>query len=596
MSDHSDGQQQQESRRPCRRQQQEPFSFSTKNLILIAAIGIYCCSISICEASTNPKSNPNSNKNAFVSSSSTSQNPSSSSSSTSSSKSKHIRLSLRHILRAGFKPSSTSSESIAEGSDSTTMIPFMERLEVTESLASKWTWNLDSDLDLTADAGIRSSSSGYDGDILYQRNRNRHGHRHGSEHGNGNSTSNLPPFGFDFDINAISSQMPMWSTVSSKILSSQTTSATNSKRDPQYQQPLLSDDFWGESDATTTTTKIMVNGKQLLHKDFLFPDETDPATVLALGKMAYNAYYEPSSKEWVEVPGYETSDGFGSQGSAIRGYIFTSQNPIDDVVVIVIKGTSLQTPFTGGPSSSNDKLNDNKMFSCCCGKAGWSWTPVCKCANSAATTCNVRCVEEESDFKESYYRLATSIAHTVQQIFPRSDLWLTGHSLGGALASLVALTFDLPAFTYETPGDLLFAKRLGLLPPVPPGKTVEGLDDWEPYLKTLPIFQFGNDGDPIYLGQCRSVTSSCWYGGYALETKCHVGKECVYDQDADGKTPPPPEDDDDDENEDGGDDPDGDRGVPENGKKRLRRRNRKGDMEMLKSLSIYNHGIQYVID
>ncbi|KAJ1549838.1 putative lipase atg15, partial [Cladochytrium tenue] len=242
---------------------------------------------------------------------------------------------------------------------------------------------------------------------------------------------------------------------------------------------------------------------------------------LALGLMAFNAYFEPDGKDWRPIPGWDQSDGFGSSGDAIRGYVFTA--PDSDLVAIVIKGTSLQTPFTGGPTSANDKLNDNKMFSCCCGKAGWSWTPVCGCANSGATQCDLLCVERESDFKESYYRLATSIAHTVQQIFPQSALWMTGHSLGGALASLVALTFDVPAFTYEAPGDLQFAKRLGLLPPLPPVPPTEegaddrarpaGLDEWEPYLDTLPIFQFGNDGDPVYIGQCRSMTSSCWFGG-----------------------------------------------------------------------------------
>ncbi|KAJ3213229.1 putative lipase atg15, partial [Dinochytrium kinnereticum] len=327
------------------------------------------------------------------------------------------------------------------------------------------------------------------------------------------------------------------------------------------------------------------------HKSYVVPDDRSRDTVLALGKMAYNAYYEPTNREWVEVPGWGASDGFGTKGSGIRGYIYASES--QDVVVIVIKGTSLQTPVTGGPSSANDKLNDNKMFSCCCGKAGWSWTPVCGCANRAATSCDVECVRRESDFKESYYRLATSIAHTVQLLFPASSIWMSGHSLGGALASLVALTFDLPALTYETPGDLLFAKRLGLLPSLPPTspttqspfskskqmvmmseevgdeeKADGDLTEFVPFLNTLMIYQFGNDGDPIFLGEClKGSAGGCWYGGYALETRCHIGKECLYEQDQDGKTSPP---------------------------QRLQRQSQR--IGITKSSSIYNHGIQYVID
>ena len=99
---------------------------------------------------------------------------------------------------------------------------------------------------------------------------------------------------------------------------------------------------------------------------------------------------------------------------------------------------------------------------------------------------------------------------------------MAGHSLGGALASLVALTNNLPSFAYESPGDLQYAARLGLLPDV----AQEYLDK---YLSELPIYHFGNVGDPIFLGQCTGVTSSCYWLDYALETKCHIGRECVYD-------------------------------------------------------------------
>lgn len=96
---------------------------------------------------------------------------------------------------------------------------------------------------------------------------------------------------------------------------------------------------------------------------------------------------------------------------------------------------------------------------------------------------------------------------------------MTGHSLGGALASLVALTNDLPSFAYEAPGDMLYASRLGLLP---------DLEDPAEFLDSLPIYHFGNDGDPIFLGQCTGVTSSCYWLDYALESKCHLGHECMY--------------------------------------------------------------------
>lgn len=36
-------------------------------------------------------------------------------------------------------------------------------------------------------------------------------------------------------------------------------------------------------------------------------------------------------------------------------------------------------------------------------------------------------------------------------------------------------------------------------------------------------------GDPIPLGTCKGSLSSCAQGGYALETRCHLGKSIVYD-------------------------------------------------------------------
>jgi putative lipase involved disintegration of autophagic bodies len=121
-----------------------------------------------------------------------------------------------------------------------------------------------------------------------------------------------------------------------------------------------------------------------------------------------------------------------------------------------------------------------------------------------------------------YFGNNKTIYLSVKEWYPRhTNIWMAGHSLGGALASLVALTNDLPAFAYQSPGDLQYASRLGLLPQ-------GSAEDLDKFLSELPIYHFGNTGDPIFLGQCTGVTSSCYWLDYALESKCHTGKECIY--------------------------------------------------------------------
>ena len=106
-------------------------------------------------------------------------------------------------------------------------------------------------------------------------------------------------------------------------------------------------------------------------------------------------------------------------------------------------------------------------------------------------------------------------------LYPSSDVWLVGHSLGGALASLLGSTFGLPSVAFESPGERLAATHLHL--PLPP--SLSG----NPASAPVPVTHVYHNADPIPQGACTGISSPCTHAGYALETRCHLGKSIVYD-------------------------------------------------------------------
>ncbi|KAG0215805.1 putative lipase atg15 [Mortierella sp. GBA30] len=245
------------------------------------------------------------------------------------------------------------------------------------------------------------------------------------------------------------------------------------------------------------------------------PDVTDKETIVQLSKMNYNSYTEVASPGWYDLEGHwNVNSTFGWEEDGVRGHVFSSAD--NSTLIIAIKGTTAAILGGGGSTATRDKINDNLLFSCCCAKVDLTWRGVCDC-NTGGYKCDQTCLENSVNSDDAYYNIAMTVLWTVQDMYPDAKVWLTGHSLGGGLSSLLGVTFGVPTVTFEMPGDQLAARRLHL-----PGPPAINWDDF-------PLFHIGHTADPIFQGVCNGPRSACYYSGFALESKCHTGRTCVYD-------------------------------------------------------------------
>ena len=252
------------------------------------------------------------------------------------------------------------------------------------------------------------------------------------------------------------------------------------------------------------------------------PNTTDKETVVSLAKMSWNAYsIEPGTSEWQDETGrFNHTQGFGWEGDSLRGHIFANKD--NSTIIIALKGTS-PAVFDGAETTTNDKANDNLFFGCCCGQGGqYLWHPVCDCM-TAAYTCNQTCLVKALREENRYYAASIELYGNVTEIYPNSNIWLAGHSLGGATSALLGLTFGLPTTTFEAPGEALAAARLGLTSP-------PGIQQSAPQTRNYTgAVHFGHTADPIFMGSCNAATSACTLGGYSMQTECHTGCVSRYD-------------------------------------------------------------------
>ena len=252
------------------------------------------------------------------------------------------------------------------------------------------------------------------------------------------------------------------------------------------------------------------------------PNITDKETVVNLAIMAANAYVPVIGEgEWENgTGGYNESQPFGWESDGLRGYIFADDG--NKTIIVSLKGTS-PAVFDGEETTTKDKTNDNLFASCCCGQGGnYLWRQVCDCY-STTYTCNQTCLVKAVKNKNRYYQAGLELYSNVTELYPDSNVWLTGHSLGGVVASLLGLTYGVPTTTFEAYGDALAAGRLSL--PSPPGTDPSRPQE----RKYTGAYHFGNTADPVFMGSCNGATALCTLGGYALESQCHTGQQCVYD-------------------------------------------------------------------
>ncbi|GLB35645.1 putative lipase (class 3) [Lyophyllum shimeji] len=166
------------------------------------------------------------------------------------------------------------------------------------------------------------------------------------------------------------------------------------------------------------------------------PNVQQRETLLQLAKMTYNSYVTPKDSDWYDLGRrWNASFPFGWEPDAdgFRGHIFVSED--NSTVIVTVKGTS---------------------------------APL-------------------------FYPIGINLYNNVTYMYPEAHIWMIGHSLGGALASLIGVTFGAPVVAFEAPGEKRAATRLHL--PSPPS--------------TQHITHVYHTGDPIPLGACTGVTSVC---------------------------------------------------------------------------------------
>jgi putative lipase involved disintegration of autophagic bodies len=220
--------------------------------------------------------------------------------------------------------------------------------------------------------------------------------------------------------------------------------------------------------------------------------EIDPSTfisysnVLSYAKMASYMYKKADDKD------------------TVHAYVFSDNK----TAIVAFKGTSLTSK-----TSNNDKINDNLFFSCCFYKENTHFRDICE-NDKDKIICKSECFTKSLTMDNNYLQIAKELVETTNVLNEYENVYFTGHSLGGTLASYMGLIYNRYTATFQSPGEKHYFTNSGIQ------IDKNALDK---------VYHFGHNADVIFTGKCNGRLSWCWMAGYNIETKCHLGKVCTYD-------------------------------------------------------------------
>lgn len=246
--------------------------------------------------------------------------------------------------------------------------------------------------------------------------------------------------------------------------------------------------------------------------------------VRSLAAMSYNVYFDTDTR-WIDVNLNKTVD-MSMTNDSVRAYLFSNEDMT--INVLVFKGTSIywETKQKGGTDTvANDKFNDNLFFSCCFYKQSNIFTQDhCKCLKGTCKTqldkqeCQRLCYKNSTTFENNYLNVANNITQYALSFLKKTAenpiVLFAGHSLGGAIATMMGILHEKQVVTFESPGEKRYVDLIGLQ---------------YNQKQTERMYHFGHNADIIFTGKCKGYMSWCYLGGYFIETKCHIGLVCEYD-------------------------------------------------------------------